>query len=435
MKQQISASKVTLFAPGEDAGVYSPGLRRWQGISTVECTGSRVWAAWMAGGIKEPDPENHIVLAYSDDGGKSWVDPFLVIDDRGSDSRGRDPVLWKDPGGKLCLFYAFSGDDFTNVLEIGNPAGDIGQLSVGRPHAVFPKGMLLNKPIVTAEGECLCMFDPFDGEKGYSYNCCYASCDGGKTWRKRGEVPSRSPNKLFQEGTLVERKDGSLWCITRIELADCGGLEQSFSYDGGKTWSVSENCLAYPFYGPGSKCCLRRLRSGNLLFVNNDSAVPLRVNMAAYLSRDEGKTWTALLLDGREGCAYPDAAEDDEGNIYIIFDCGRSTRNEIRICRFREEDIEAGAFLSPAALQMAAVAKDGAWSDVVSAVFLSDTAVRLKDERGRECTLFGRWQGKRTCGEYLRAFVCGGGLEKYRLTDPCGMLVRRAPKTSQGEKK
>ena len=435
MEQQVSASKVSIFAPGEDAGIYSPGLRRWQGISTVECTGSRVWAAWMAGGVKEPDPENHIVLAYSDDGGKSWVDPFLVIDDKESESRGRDPVLWKNPAGKLFLFYAFSGDDFTNVLEIENPGGNIRTISIGQPRAVFPKGMLLNKPIITAKGECLCMFDPFDEEKGYSYNCCYVSCDGGKTWKKRGDVPSCSPNKLFQEGTLVERKDGSLWCLTRIELANCGGLEQSFSYDSGKTWTVSENCLPYPFYGPGSKCYLRRLHSGNLLFVNNDSAVPLRVNMAAYLSSDEGKTWKALLLDGREGCAYPDVAEDDEGNIYTIFDCGRSKRNEIRICRFQEEDIEKGGFRSSDTLQMTAIAKDGTWSDIVSAVFLSETSVRLKDEHGREYTLGGRWQGKRVCGEYVRAFVCGEELEKYRLTDPCGLLVHRAPKISQGKKR
>ena len=84
---------------------------------------------------------------------------------------------------------------------------------------------------------------------------------------------------------------------------------------------------------------------------------------------------------------------------------------------------------------MTAIAKDGTWSDIVSAVFLSETSVRLKDEHGREYTLGGRWQGKRVCGEYVRAFVCGEELEKYRLTDPCGLLVHRAPKISQGKKR
>ena len=52
----------------------------WKAIATIEVTGKRIWAAWMAGGSSEPDPDNYVVLSYSDDGGKSWISPFITVD-------------------------------------------------------------------------------------------------------------------------------------------------------------------------------------------------------------------------------------------------------------------------------------------------------------------------------------------------------------------
>lgn len=374
---------------------YLPYNRKWQAIATVECTGKRVWAAWMAGGVKEPDPNNYIVVAFSDDRGVSWRDPFLLIDCEG-ETRGRDPVLWRDPEGTLRLFYGF---DKTYCLCIRNPEGD--SLEIGEPFVIAQRGMILNKPVAFSPDEWICMFDPFDEERGYSYNCCFVSRDRGKSWTKRGEMPSASNGKLFWEGTVVRKRDGNLWALTRIERGENGGLEQSFSSDGGRNWTVAEHGLPEPFRGPGSKCCLRRLSSGNLAFVNNASP-SLRCDLTFYLSKDDGKTWYSLLLDGRNGCAYPDLAEDDSGNVYVIWDYGRSRQNEIRISRFTERDVLQGCF-GEGTLRMRAIAKNESWSDILSVEkFGKIVAVTEKGER----------------------IVLEGDVEKVNLTDPFGILKK-----------
>jgi len=43
--------------------------RTWQGIPGIERTAQgRVFVSWFTGGLKEPSPDNTVVLARSDDG-------------------------------------------------------------------------------------------------------------------------------------------------------------------------------------------------------------------------------------------------------------------------------------------------------------------------------------------------------------------------------
>jgi hypothetical protein len=67
------------------------------------------------------------------------------------------------------------------------------------------------------------------------------------------------------------------------------------------------------------------------------------------LSEDEGKSWKGfLLLDGRDGVAYPDAVEDENGNIYIAYDYNRTTDKELYAAVITEADILASKIISPA---------------------------------------------------------------------------------------
>lgn len=89
-----------------------------------------------------------------------------------------------------------------------------------------------------------------------------------------------------------------------------------------------------------------RLSSGNLLLVYNDPPQngTARTHLTAAISTDDGKTWPyKLVLDERNIVAYPDAVEDEEGNIYIIYDKGRWAEGEILMAVVTEEDIMAGA--------------------------------------------------------------------------------------------
>lgn len=93
--------------------------------------------------------------------------------------------------------------------------------------------------------------------------------------------------------------------------------------------------------------------SGNLLLVNHqieredeeskETLFPKRSHLSAWLSEDDGLTWSKpFLLDEREGISYPDVDQDEEGNIYIIYDYLRFKEKQLLLAKITEEDILNG---------------------------------------------------------------------------------------------
>ena len=76
---------------------------------------------------------------------------------------------------------------------------------------------------------------------------------------------------------------------------------------------------------------------------HNPPTRAIRSHLTAYLSDDDGKSWSGgLLLDEREQVSYPDGVEADKGKIYVIYDRSRNTDQEILLATFTEEDIKQG---------------------------------------------------------------------------------------------
>jgi hypothetical protein len=103
---------------------------------------------------------------------------------------------------------------------------------------------------------------------------------------------------------------------------------------------------------------IRRLKSGALLMVRNNSPDGKRSHMTAFVSDDDGATWKGgLLLDERES-SYPDGVQASDGTIYIIYDHQRYTLNRqdkegvgsVQLAVFREDDIRAGKPVSDGAM-------------------------------------------------------------------------------------
>ncbi len=66
----------------------------------------------------------------------------------------------------------------------------------------------------------------------------------------------------------------------------------------------------------------------------------VRSHLTAYLSHDEGETWSdGLLLDERAGVSYPDGAQTADGAIQIIYDRDRQGAKEILLAVFTEEEV------------------------------------------------------------------------------------------------
>jgi len=67
-----------LYSPTDPT--YDEAPRKYQGCPTLATTkGGRIWLGWYSGGVREPDMDNYNLLVKSDDGGKTWSKPYLVI--------------------------------------------------------------------------------------------------------------------------------------------------------------------------------------------------------------------------------------------------------------------------------------------------------------------------------------------------------------------
>ena len=338
-------------SPGEQ---YEPGQRPFQGIPGIEAVGlQRLFATWYSCRASDLDhsgegPTNYVILARSDDGGATWLDPALVIDPH-DNVRAFDPCLWVDPLGRLWLFWAQS-------LDFWDGRAGVWAICCDRPNARslcwspprrLCNGIMMNKPTVLGDGTWLLpaavwghaisgsdASSPFPELAGERFPNVVASTDQGATWMLRGsaEISDRAPD----EHMVVELTGGRLWMLIRTRY----GIGQSFSDDGGSTWSPGEDS---GLGGPNSRFFVRRLRSGCLLLVNHrmDPEKPRgRRDLEARLSDDEGNSWIGgLMLDDRDGVSYPDGIECDDGRIRIIYDRNRKAEGEILVSTIGEQDI------------------------------------------------------------------------------------------------
>ena len=340
-------------SPGKEYFVFS---RFWQGCPTIARTpGGRLFAGWYSGGMGEPHWENYNLLIRSDDNGMSWNQPELVISGcPEKDIVAIDIQLWLDPLGRLWLFFAkiscapgvkpTDPDRWvTWAMTCDDP--DAAELRWSEPRFIVT-GFLRTQPTVLSNGDWLmCAYD-----RSSEYYCYARSCDQGKSW-ERCHGGKRITN-TFDENMILEREDHSLLMFARdsrplLAKSECPDLA-------GKNWTAGE----YTYHLSGcSRFFLRRLKSGRVLLIHNDSNKS-RTNLVAELSEDDGETWPFfLLLDSSSSVSYPDAVETEDGRLFIIYDCGRMSFKEIRMAQITEEDILAGKLVDFASYRAQIISK------------------------------------------------------------------------------
>lgn len=358
---------------------YAPNSRIFQGIPGIaRAPGGRLWATWYGGGPDE-GPENYVMLATSDDDGRTWSELRAVIDPTG-EVRAYDPTLWTDPSGRLWWFYAQSYRWWDGRSGVWAVTTDEPQSPTPRwsPPRRLADGIMMNKPTALRDGSWLFPVSIWAQEPSKTAKSgdrqhvppsqlkwsasavgahVYRSADQGRTLDRLASV--KIPDPQFDEHMLVERRDGSLWLLARNKL----GIAESASSDGGRSWSPAKGS-SIPHVA--SRFFIRRLRSGALLLVKHNpqmdtlwlqgrkssNSFTQRSHLTAYLSRDDGRTWQGgLPIDERLGVSYPDGDEAEDGRIFLIYDRNRKTDKEILLSIFTEEDILARRFVSPRSAQ------------------------------------------------------------------------------------
>ena len=326
-------------------------------IGIERTLGGRLWACWVAGG---DSPDAFFVLASSDDDGETWSSPRAVLDSHAEGLGDKRSILvgnlWTDPKGRLWLIFDQSMDMFdgragvwTSVCE--NPDADTPDWST--PRRIW-HGVTLNKPTVLSTGEWMLPIS-LDQRPGFrNFRGCFreleplrganvfVSKDEGATWQRRGVRTFPQPD--WHEHMIVEKKDRSLWMLARTR----NGIMESTSTDHGATWSEPVNSA---IKHPVARFHIRRMQSGRLLLIKHGDKIDAhqgRVQLSAWLSEDDGKSWRGgLVLDERKGVSYPDGFQAPDGTIYISWDRNRSTDGEILMARFTEEDVLAKEFRGP----------------------------------------------------------------------------------------
>jgi len=322
---------------------YARAKRSCTGVPSMAASrGGRLWAAWYSGKtpgeIIERCPHSYAVLSTSSDGGKTWKEVLAIDPDGAGPLKAFDPQPWVDPDGKLWVFWHQPGGQQAWAISADDAEKEAPTWSQPRR---ITSGIMMNKPAILSNGDWL--FAVSERKTG-TMNLMKAlvSSDQGRTFPVKGELEI-SYNLKPCEPMIVERKEGSLWMLTRSQE----GISESVSTDGGVTWS---HLKVQAIKHTASRFFITRLQSGHLLLVKHMGMdVDLeavgrsqRRELTAFISKDDGKSWSAgLMLDERNGVSYPDGQQTADGTIHLIWDFSRSKAQEILMTTFREEDVLA----------------------------------------------------------------------------------------------
>ena len=309
-----------------------------QGVAGIERTPKgRLWTVY---GRNVESTRNYQVVRFSDDDGRSWSGvKLMILPNEGT--RAMSANVWIDPQQRLWLFWGQSAgmqDGRFGVWAMTTDEPDANDPQWSAPRRIGD-GIMINKPTVLANGDWLLTASIWKADNSIRV---YASSDQGKTFNLRGTANVSDPKSRGpDEPMIVERKDGSLWMLVRMQ-----GLAETISTDQGRTWTpVQRIALKHCT----SRFFVRRLPSGSLLLVKHgplDQRIP-REKLTAYISDDDGKTWLGgLMFDEREDVTYPDGVQGADGIIRIIYDHQRTPLGEVLMAAFTENDVRAGRNVS-----------------------------------------------------------------------------------------
>ncbi|RTZ70761.1 MAG: exo-alpha-sialidase [Verrucomicrobia bacterium] len=282
-------------------------------------------------------PFGQVELMRSDDDGKTWTFPRVLLDLAIDD---RDAGILETAKGSLLAttFSSLAYEHYFRNSEINNWdtarqarwRGAHHRISEAERKAQLGTWMLRSTdsgvtwstpydsivnsphgPIQLADGRQL--YAGKDLWKSGKWIGVCESTDDGRSWKKLSQIPTRpgdDPGE-YHELHAVEAANGTLVAqIRNHNSANSRETLQSESTDGGKTWSVP-----HPIGVWGLPSHLLRLRDGRLLMTYGYRRKPF--GNQARISTDHGKTWSKPITisgDGANGdLGYPSTVELQDG--------------------------------------------------------------------------------------------------------------------------
>lgn len=284
------------------------------------------------GGVDDEAPAEMRYMVSTDEG-LTWKEKGVLLEMDGKISN-LGPSLLRLQSGRVALAYMRNNDfdDLKNYIRIGDESftnwsdpvcitpQDGYNCCTGTRLIQLRNGRLLY-PVAYIERE---YHDGKDRVGAYTAHVWHSD-DEGQTWtrnRKHAEFPGGRPNhRGAMEPCVVELKDGRVLMFIRTQL---GAIYQSFSNDGGETWSEHQPTQ---LESPESCPFITRIPStGDLLAMWNhahfDPTNPMfgiRRPISVAVSRDEGLSWSesiSLETDPEHMYAMPIATFNERWAIF-----------------------------------------------------------------------------------------------------------------------
>lgn len=305
------------------------------------------------GGAGDESPAQ-IVRIHSDDQGRTWSQPEVIVENTGGDNVMSVSLL-RLASGRLALFYCIKNSwiDCRPHMRVSEDDGRT--WSEARLILQAPGYFVLNndRVIQTSKGRLIVPLGfhrsrGSDPESSKSWDAraitlWIHSDDEGRTWQESASwwaLPVRSGSGL-QEPGVVERADGTLFSWSRTDQGAQYGFE---STDHGHTWSAPAVTELKSPNGPAS---IKRLPGSNdLLALFNDHSgrfpfPPKKRNpFVAAISSDGGRTWPQRkLVESDPDGLYHYTAIHFVGDAVLLAYCAGDSKvgalNRLRIRRLR----------------------------------------------------------------------------------------------------
>lgn len=286
--------------------------------ATIAETPEGLIASWF-GGTKEGNKDVCIWTSHFKNG--QWTAPEKVADGVMNDTlrySTYNPVLFYAPNGELFLFYKIGPNvaGWTGWMMRSKDNGHTWSKREALPEGFL--GPIKNKPEFI-NGVLLC---PSSTEKtGWKAHIEFTK-DFGKTWTKTEAI---NDPKILQaiQPSILKYADGRLQILCRSRNTT---LNESWSSDGGKTWSEMK-ASALPNNNSGTDAVT--LKDGRQLLVYNHNLPNAswvngkgpRTPLNVAISKD-GKVWSAALVledSPISQYSYPSVIQTKDGLVHIVY--------------------------------------------------------------------------------------------------------------------
>ena len=297
--------------------------------ATIAETPKGLVTAWF-GGTKERNPDVEIWVSRKKNG--KWTAPVSVANGIQNDSLRYpcwNPVLFQVPHGDLLLFYKVGPkpSEWKGWMKTSKDGGLSWSAARALPEGFI--GPVKNKPVLLKNGTLL---SPSSTE-GDGWKLHFeASNDFGKTWKMIGPISDGKTLNAIQPSILIH-KNGKLQILARSRDR---AIVQSWSSDGGKTWSPLEKS-SLPNNNSGTDAVT--LKDGRQLLVYNHVLPPgteakgPRTPLNLSVSKD-GKTWyAALILEDSpiSQYSYPSVIQSADGMVHVVYTWRRQKIKYVKI--------------------------------------------------------------------------------------------------------